>query len=167
MKEYFIRCLVAKSLPWSLIQAVHHHLYLLIRYESKSFYEVLANKAIGVFTEPTLTCMIKVCELHRTMYLLFDRVMVGEFLSVISSDGKHLFSLGFRRSIAALATRSIRFFGNFPSKVNLLFLSTRLSNASWCFFPMMVSIFQSPMCPLSSTAVTRLSKLTGPGTQPR
>lgn len=48
--------------------------------------------------------------------------------------------------MAASATRSANFVGRFLIRVNFLFLSTRLSNAPLCFFLMMVSISQSPVC---------------------
>ena len=69
LKEYLIRCLVAKCLPWSIIQAIHRSPYLIISYTLKahSFREVLPDKTIGIFTEPPLPCMIGVCEVHRSM----------------------------------------------------------------------------------------------------
>ena len=67
LEEYFIRCLVTKCFSWSVIEAIYYHLNMSLgdSVKAHSFREVLANKAIGIFTKPTLPCMIGMGEVDR------------------------------------------------------------------------------------------------------
>lgn len=67
LKEYLKWCFKAKSFSWSIIQTIHYHLHMIICYCFKAhrFWEILTNKAIGIFIQPPLPRVVRVSKIDR------------------------------------------------------------------------------------------------------